>query len=159
MPSVGVAAFIFRICVNLFFSGTLGLVCWAFGRLVLLSFFIPTPTTDRIMAIIAISLGAGFGGSVGNFMLELPARSLWTRFLIALAVTFIGSWLGLQYGKTVYIMSGMPGIPELRGIVTGAMIAANAVPVILNIVTIIRGRRRPESVPPSIRDRYRHPSS
>ena len=138
MPSVGVAAFIFRICANIFFSGMLGLVCWIAARLILISFFDFNADTDRLTSIIAIGIGTGFGGSIGAFTLSISPVLIALRALLGIGVGLLGAWLGLQYGRDVYIMPGMPGIPELGGIVRGAMIAANALPIATDLGTAAR---------------------
>ena len=144
MPPVGVAAFIFRICANIFFSAMLGLVCWIAARLILISFFDFNADTDRLTSIIAVGIGTGFGGSIGAFTLGLSPLVVALRSLLGIAVGLLGAWLGLLYGRDVYIMPGMPGIPELGGIVRGAMIAANVLPITLDLGTTTRDylRRR-----------------
>ena len=140
MPPVGVAEFIFRVIVSLFFSAAFGFVCWALGRIVMLSLVVPTPTTAQAMAIIAIGLGAGVGASAGSLMLYPKPLALAGRVLSCIALAMIGGFLGLLWGKTVYIMAGMPGIPELRGIVIGAVFAANLTPIALDVADIIKKR-------------------
>ncbi len=145
MPPVGVAEFAFRVIVSLFFSAGFGFVFWAIGRIVMLSLTVPTQTTERAVAIIAIGLGAGLGASAGSLMLHLKPPALAGRVLMCVALAMLGGFLGLLWGRNVYIMAGMPGIPELRGIVIGAVIAANLTPIALdtaNAVNRLRERRR-----------------
>lgn len=141
MPPVSVAEFVFRVAVSLFFSAAFGFVCWAIGRIVMLSVVVPTPATAQVMAIIAIGLGAGVGASAGSLMLHLKPLPMTARVLSCIALAMTGGFLGLLWGKTVYIMAGMPGIPELRGIVMGAVIAANLTPIALDVTAIIKRRR------------------
>ena len=140
MPPVGVAEFAFRVIVSLFFSAAFGFVCWALGRIVMLSLVMPTPTTAQVMAIIAIGLGAGVGASAGSLMLYLKPRVMAARVLLCIALAMTGGFLGLLWGRNVYIMAGMPGIPELRGIVMGAVFAANLTPIALDVADIIKKR-------------------
>ena len=141
MPPVGVAEFAFRVIVSLFFSAGFGFVCWAIGRIVLLSLMVPTQTTAQAMAIIAIGLGAGVGASAGSLMLHLKPMSMAGRALLCVALAMLGGFLGLLWGRNVYIMAGMPGIPELRGIVIGAVIAANLTPIALDAANAVSRRR------------------
>ena len=138
MPPVGVAEFVFRVVVSLFFSAAFGFVCWAIGRVVMLSVVVPTPTTAQAMAIIAIGLGAGVGASAGSLMLHLKPMPMAGRVLTCIALAMIGGFLGLLWGKTTYIMAGMPGIPELRGIVMGAVAAANLTPIALDTAAAVK---------------------
>ena len=147
MPPVGVAEFAFRVIVSLFFSAGFGFVFWAIGRIVMLSLTVPTQTTERAVAIIAIGLGAGLGASAGSLMLHLKPPALAGRVLMCVALAMLGGFLGLLWGRNVYIMAGMPGIPELRGIVIGAVIAANLTPIALDVAGVVRrrGERRRRS--------------
>ena len=138
MPPVGVAEFIFRVVVSLFFSAAFGFVCWAIGRIVMLSMVVPTPATAQAMAIIAIGLGAGVGASAGSLMLHLKPLPMAGRVLACIALAMLGGFLGLLWGKTTYIMAGMPGIPELRGIVMGAVLAANLTPIALDTAAALK---------------------
>ena len=140
MPSVGVAAFIFRICANLFFSAMLGFVCWIAARFILISFFDLTTNNDRFVSIIAIGIGTGVGGSVGSLMLGLSPVMLGLRLFSCIVVGVLGALVGLRIGMEVYIPAGMPGIAELGSIVRGAMIAANVLPAVLDIASAIRDR-------------------
>ena len=162
MPSVGVAAFIFRVCANIFFSAMLGLVCWIIARLILISFFDFNADTDRVTSIIAVGIGTGFGGSIGAFTLDISRFIVALRSLLGIGMGLLGAWLGLLYGTDVYIMPGMPGIPELGGIVRGAMIAANALPIALDLGTGVRSylqRRARRSEGGTITSRYSGSSS
>ncbi len=141
MPSVGVAAFIFRICVGMFSAFVLSAVSWVMVRFIMLSFFLMTPLFDQVMSAITIGIAAGLGASVGSWMLEISKRQLSARILVGMLAGLCGAGVGLQYGKDVYIMAGMPGIAELSNIVWGAMIAGNAVPIIFDLVTAFRRRR------------------
>ena len=153
MPPVGVAEFVFRVCVNFFFSAMLGFVCWIAGRLILISFFDYNASNDTLAAVIAIGIGAGFGGSVGALMLGLSNPVLALRVLLGVGAGLLGAWLGLLRGMSVEIaIVGMPGIPELGGIVQGALIAANGLPIALEIAAAARRhwrRRRSRAQPPT----------
>ena len=156
MPPVGVAEFAFRVIVSLFFAAAFGFVCWAIGRIVMLSLVMPTPTTAQVMAIIAIGLGAGVGASSGSLMLHLKPTRMAGRVLLCVALAMLGGFLGLLWGRNVYIMAGMPGIPELRGIVMGAVGMSVLTPVALDLADIVkrrRGRRDADvrRIPPPIR--------
>lgn len=111
----------------------LGLVCWIVARLILISFFEFNADNDRLTSIIAVGIGTGFGGSIGAFTLGISRTVVALRSLLGIGVGLLGAWLGLIYGRDVYIMPGMPGIPELGGIVRGALIASNALPVSLDL--------------------------
>lgn len=142
MPPVGVAEFAFRVIVSLFFAAAFGFVCWAIGRIVMLSLVMPTPTTAQVMAIIAIGLGAGVGASSGSLMLHLKPARMAGRVLMCVALAMLGGFLGLLWGRNVYIMAGMPGIPELRGIVMGAVGMSVLTPIALDLADIVRRRGR-----------------
>ena len=141
MPPVAVAEFIFRALLNFFFSGALGFVCWVIGRVVFISFLQTTPVTNEITFIVSIGIGTGIGGSAGTLMLGLSNLHLALRIVSIVAVAMIGGWVGSVYGETVYVPAGMPGIPELAGIVWGAMIAANGLPIALDTIAAIRRHR------------------
>lgn len=111
----------------------LGLVCWIAARLILISFFHFNEDNDRLTSIIAIGIGTGFGGSIGAFTLGISPTVVALRSLLGIGVGLLGAWLGFLIGRDTYIMVGMPGIPELGGIVWGALIGANAVPVTLDL--------------------------
>ncbi len=141
MPSVGLAWFLFRTCVGVFFSCILGFVGWVMVRFIMHSFFLVTPLFDEVMNVFTIGIGAGLGASSGAWMLELSKTQLSVRIAMGAVAGVLGAWAGLEYGRGVYIMVGMPGIAELSNLVWGALIAANAVPVILDLITAVRRRR------------------
>ena len=145
MPSVGVAEFLFRVVVGVFFSAMLGLVGWLAGRLLFVSFFVITEDGDRLVAVLAIGIGTGIGGSAASLMLGLSRSKLGLRVLIIVAAAVLGAAVGLRFGMDAYVPAGMPGIPELGGIVRGAMITANLTPITLDLVVIYRERRRRRS--------------
>lgn len=104
------------------------------------SFFLVTPLFNEVMNTCSIGIAAGVGASVGSWMLELNRRQLATRIALGILAGLLGAWLGFQYGKGTYIMIGMPGIPDLRGLVWGALIGANAVPILFDLVEAVRRR-------------------
>ena len=116
----------------------LGLVCWIAARLILISFFHFSEDNDRLTSIIAIGIGTGIGGSVGAFTLGISRTIVALRSLLGIGVGLLGAWLGFLIGKDSYIMVGMPGIPELGGIVWGVLIGANAVPITLDLGLAVR---------------------
>ncbi len=141
MPSVGLAWFIFRTCVGVFFSCLAGFVGWVMVRFIMHSFFLVTPLFDEVMNVFTIGIGAAIGASASSLMLELTRAQLAVRIVVGVVAGGLGAWAGLEYGRGVYIMVGMPGIAELSNLVWGALIAANAVPIAFDIVTAIRRRR------------------
>lgn len=154
MPPVGVAEFAFRVIVSLFFSAGFGFVFWAIGRIVMLSLVLPTQATAQATAIIAIGLGAGLGASAGSLMLHLKPLGMARRALLCVALAMLGGFLGMLWGRNVYIMAGMPGIPELRGIVIGAVSMSVLTPVALDLADIVKRRRRGAGdgrIPPPLR--------
>ena len=141
LPSVGLAWFLFRTCAGIFFSCLLGFVSWVLVRFIMHSFFLVTPLFNEVMNICSIGIATGIGASSGSWMLELPKQELATRIALGTLAGLLGAWLGFQYGKGTYIMVGMPGIPDLRGLVWGALIASNAVPIVFDLVTAVRRGR------------------
>lgn len=140
MPSVGLAWFLFRSCAGIFFSCVLGFASWVLVRFIMHSFFLVTPLFSEVMNICSIGIAAGIGASSGSWMLELSKTQLTTRIVLGVLAGLLGAWLGLQYGKGTYIMIGMPGIPDLRGLVWGALIGANVIPILFDLVTAARQR-------------------
>ena len=138
MLPVAVAAFVFRICANIFFSAMLGLVCWAFGKLVFVSFFVITDSTERIVAITTVGIGTGVGASAGSLMLGLGRLALMLRILSIIGAAVVGALVSLAIGGESLHPPGMPGIPELSGIVWGGLIAANLLPMALDVVAALR---------------------
>ena len=141
MPSVGLAWFLFRSCTGVFFSCVLGFVSWVIVRFIMHSFFLVTPLFNEVMNFCSIGIAAGIGASSGSWMLELSRPQLAIRITLGILAGLLGAWLGFQYGKGTYIMIGMPGIPDLRGLVWGALIGANAVPILFDLVGAVRQRR------------------
>ena len=66
MPSVGLAWFLFRSCVGVFFSCVLGFVSWVLVRFIMHSFFLVTPLFNEVMNICSIGIAAGRRRFVGR---------------------------------------------------------------------------------------------
>ncbi len=141
MPSVGLAWFLFRTCAGVFFSCITGFVSWVMARFIMHSFFLVTPLFDEVMNVLAIGIGVAIGASSSSWMLELTRRQLTVRMGVGVVAGVLGAWAGLEYGRGVYIMAGMPGIPELGNLVWGALIGGNAVPIAFDLVAAARRRR------------------
>ena len=141
MPSVGLAWFLFRTCAGIFFSCLLGFVSWVMVRFIMHSFFLVTPLFDEVMNVFTIGIGAAIGASSSSWMLELPRKQIAVRTAAGVVAGVLGAWAGLEYGRGVYIMAGMPGIAELSNLVWGALIGGNAVPIIFDLVAVARRRR------------------
>lgn len=114
----------------LIFAGVGYVVAWA----ILVSFWQLTPMTIQVTAISAIGTGAGVGGALGWADLDSPRSRILLRVMLGVLAALGGAWVGLQYGRTVFIPAGMPGIAELSGILKGAAIAGNLAPIVLWMV-------------------------
>ena len=122
----------------LIFAGVGYVISWA----ILVSSWELTPLTVEVTAISAIGTGAGVGGSLGWVDLDAPRPRILLGAIIGVLAALGGAWLGLQYGRTVFIPAGMPGIAELSGILKGAVIAGNLAPIVLWMVRASWSRYR-----------------
>ncbi len=113
----------------LIFAGVSYVVAWA----ILVSSWELTPLTVEVAAISAIGTGAGVGGSLGWVDLDAPRSRILLGVILGVLAALGGAWIGLQYGRTVFIPAGMPGIAELSGLLKGAIIAGNLAPILLGV--------------------------
>lgn len=137
--------FVVRTLLGVFLGFMLAAICYVIAWAIVISFFEVTSNTFRTMAILGIGVGAGVGGSLGWINLEATKA----RFLVLLAFAILGAWGGawggMQYGGTVFIAAGMPGIGELSGLLRGAVIGSNLVALTVSGIIglrIVRERRR-----------------
>ena len=114
----------------LIFAGVGYVVAFA----VLVSFWELTPLTVEVSAISAIGVGAGVGGSLGWADMDAPRSRILLGAMLGILAALGGAWVGMQYGRTVFIPAGMPGIAELSGILKGAVIAGNLGAMVLGVI-------------------------
>ena len=121
-----------RFGLGIFFAFFLAAIVFVITRLLVVHL---TPT----VTVFSIGLGAGLGGALGWINPDSP--KLHILFIITLGVlgAIGGAWGGMLYGSTVFIMGGMPGIAELRGLVGGAAIGGNIPPIVVGVIRIWRG--------------------
>ncbi len=122
----------------LIFAGVGYVISWA----ILVSSWELTPLTVEVTAISAIGTGAGVGGSLGWVDLDAPRPRILLGAMVGVLAALGGAWLGLQYGRAVFIPAGMPGIAELSGILKGAVIGGNLAPVVLGLIRVGWSRYR-----------------
>ena len=116
--------------LGLFFAG----LVYVMGLAIVISFWERTPLIVDVTAITAMGVGAGVGGSLAWADLDAPRSQILLGVMVGVLAALGGAWVGLQYGKTVYIQGGMPGIAELSGILRGAVIAGNLAPMVFGVI-------------------------
>ncbi len=122
--------FLARIALGVLLALLLAGVTYIMALGIVVSFWERTPLIVDVTAILAIGIGAGVGGSLAWADLDGSRSQILLGVTLGALAGLGGAWVGLQYGKTVYIMGGMPGIAELSGIIRGALIAGNLVPMV-----------------------------
>ena len=141
-------AFFAKLFLGLFASAVLAVSGYVLGWLVSLSFWRPTDFTVTASAICSTAAGAGTGAYAVWFTSGVrPWRHLAGDAIVGLAA--VGGGLGGRwYGGRVYRTGGLPGIPELSGIMVGAVIAANVMALGMRALSWLRSvRSRPPATP------------
>ena len=141
-------AFFAKLFLGLFASAVLAGSGYVLGWLVSLSFWAPTDKTVTASAICSTAVGAGTGAYAIWFASGVRLwRHLAGGALVVLAA--VGGGLGgLWYGGNVHRTGGLPGIPELSGIMVGAVIAANVMALGMRALSWLRSvRSRPTATP------------
>ena len=128
--------FVARLAVGVLLALLLAGVCYIMASAIVISFWERTPLIINVTAITAIGVGAGVGGSLAWADLDAPRSQILLGVMVGVLAALGGAWVGLQYGKTVYIMGGLPGslFTELSGIIRGALIAGNIAPMLLGVI-------------------------
>ncbi len=126
--------FVARMAVGLLLALLVAGVCYVMALGIVISFWERTPAIVNVTAITAIGIGAGIGGSMAWADLDAPRSQILLGVMVGILAALGGAWVGLQYGRTVYIQGGMPGIAELSGIIRGALIAGNIAPMVLGVI-------------------------
>lgn len=126
--------FVARMAVGLLLALLVAGVCYVMALGIVISFWERTPQIVNVTAITAIGVGAGIGGSLAWADLDAPRSQILLGVIVGILAALGGAWVGLQYGRTVYIQGGMPGIAELSGIIRGALIAGNIGPMVLGVI-------------------------
>ncbi len=134
--------FVARLALGLLLGLLVAGVCYVMALGIVISFWERTPQIVNVTAITAIGVGAGIGGSLAWADLDAPRSQILLGVMVGVLAALGGAWVGLQYGRTVYIQGGMPGIAELCGIIRGALIAGNIGPMVLGVIRAIWFRHR-----------------
>ncbi len=134
--------FLARIALGVFLALLLAGITYIMGLGIVVSFWGRTPLIVDVTAISAIGVGAGVGGSLAWADLDAPRSQILLGVMVGILAALGGAWVGLQYGRTVYIPGGMPGIAELSGILRGAVIAGNVAPIVLGVIRASWSRYR-----------------
>ncbi len=128
-----------RFLLGVFFASLAGGVSHILAQVILLSFFFPAGSN---VVLVSSILGGGIGGSVGGFLgWSSPGGSKWenlTTLALALAGGLAGAGIGVWRGAHAYHLAGLPGIPELAGLIYGAVIGANLFPLAYFIFRRVR---------------------
>ena len=96
------------------------------GILLLVS---PTPTTVQLTTLLTTSVGASVGGWVSWLTFDSSVRFKVLVAILTVGLALAGSWTGMLQGRTLYIMGGQPGIPQLRGAFVGALVGGSLAPM------------------------------
>ena len=129
--SYSLVVFVVRLFLGAFLAFFLAAIAFAVTRMFIV---IPTPTA----ALIIIGVGAGLGGAIGWINPDSPKWQILLILIVGVLGALGGGWGGMSYGGTVYVMGGMPGIPEFSGIVRGAAIGGNIPPLVIGLVRVLR---------------------
>ena len=132
--------FVARLALGFFLAGIAAGVGYLGAWVIVISFFEMTPRTIDAMAIGAIGIGAGAGGSLAWIDPEGSRSQFALTVAVGIMGALIGAWIGQLIGKGAYIQSGMPGIAELSGLVQGAIVAANVAPMLLFFTRAVQRR-------------------
>ena len=125
--------FVARMALGLLLALLVAGVCYVMALGLVISFWERTPIVIDMTAITAIGVGAGVGGSLAWADLDAPRSQILLGVMVGVLAGLGGASVGLQYGRTVYIQGGMPGIAELSGIIRGALVAGNVAPMVLGV--------------------------
>ena len=131
-------AFLTRLALGFFLSLALGGIFYVVAWIIVISFWAITPNTILVMATSGIGVGAGVGGALGWIDLDSPKSQFLFLVIVGILGAIAGAWGGLYYGRTVYIMGGMPGIPELSGIFKGAALGGSLLPLLVGVIRGVR---------------------
>lgn len=142
---VFVVTVIARFLLGLFLASILGGAIYLAGAVITLSFGVPGSSVVLASGLIS----AAFGGSVGGFLGWMSLDGGWKENLVTfglvLAGAFAGAAVGLQFGyieeASYERVFAMTGIPQLAGIIYGAIIGANLPPLLHMLYRRLRGER------------------
>ena len=115
------------------------------GTVIMLSFGVPGPSVVLTSALISTGVGGGVGGFLGWMTLGGEWRGNLLTFGLVLTGAFAGTAIGLQIGyieEASYERAlAITGIPQLAGIIDGAVIGANLPPLLHMLYRRLRGER------------------
>ena len=127
-----------RLLMGVFLASLLGMIGYFVG------WFIapPRPGMEALVQILAFTtgMGAGLGGALGWLKADDTLRSFLFRTVLAIVGGLAGAWAGLWYGIAVYEDGVMPP-SAVTSMVMGAVVAANALPLVEHILRS-RSRRK-----------------
>jgi len=134
-----------RLLLGFFLAGVFGGAIYLLGTVIMLSFGVPGPSVVLTSALISTGVGGGVGGFLSWMTLGGEWRGNLLTFGLVLAGAFAGAAIGLQIGymeEASYERAlAITGIPQLSGIITGAVIGANVPPLLHMLYRRLRGNR------------------
>jgi hypothetical protein len=134
-------AFVVRLLLAACLASFAAAIGYIFAWFMVVSFLEITNTTVLVMSTTALGVGAGLGAGAGWSVFEWSLSDSLVSAALGVLGGIGGAWGGMYYGQTVYIMGGMPGIAEMSGMVRGAIIGANCLPLALVTYRAIRRGR------------------
>ena len=131
-----------RAALGLFLSATIGAGLYIVIALPIAHSFWEVSDIDfSTLAVLVIGLGAGVGGFLAWLDRDLTLSATLIMLLLAVALSLVGAWIGLQESRDVYKMVGQTGSPALTRIIIGAMLGGNIFNLTFWILKIVRNPR------------------
>lgn len=120
--------------MGMFLAAMVGGLVYLVGILIMLSFGVVPSRIVLVVVFILMGVGGGLGGFLGWMSLDGEWRENLLTFGLALAGAFVGAAVGLQLGHKVQMSVkaalSITGIWELAGIIEGAVVGANVLPLL-----------------------------
>jgi len=139
-----VTVLVARTIVAFFVASVFAVLAYLLARVFLMSVLVHLGLDVEVAFQVSLYSVPTITASVGAFLVwfdrDMPRRYNLLVFALALLAALLGTWVGLQYGKTVAHEPFQHGIPELANLLRGAIIGGNLPPLAFGLVRMVHLR-------------------